>query len=91
MTETDPQTDLDALVRRHQAGVWRFARALGAQPAEADDLTQEAFVAAHRRAAEVPAGPGAAGWLRPGHTSSCWPAAPTNSSPSSPNSGPQLR
>jgi RNA polymerase sigma-70 factor (ECF subfamily) len=63
--DTAPDTpDLDALVRRHQAGLWRFARALGAQPAEAEDLVQEAFIAAHRRAAEVPSGPAAAGWLR---------------------------
>ena len=34
-----------ALVRTHQAGVWRYLRFLGADPALADDLTQETFLA----------------------------------------------
>jgi RNA polymerase sigma-70 factor (ECF subfamily) len=38
-------TDLAAVVRSHQAGVWRYLRYLGADDAEADDLTQETFLA----------------------------------------------
>lgn len=32
------------LIETHQAGVWRYLRALGCEPALADDLTQETFV-----------------------------------------------
>ena len=34
----------EALVRRHQASVWRFLRFLGCPPDVADDLTQDTFV-----------------------------------------------
>ncbi|MCA8965170.1 MAG: sigma-70 family RNA polymerase sigma factor [Planctomycetes bacterium] len=37
------------LVHRHVAGVFRFARSLGATRDEAEDLTQEAFVVAWRK------------------------------------------
>jgi RNA polymerase sigma-70 factor, ECF subfamily len=37
--------DLARVVREHQAGVWRYVRFLGAEPTEADDLTQETFLA----------------------------------------------
>ncbi|HUY33198.1 MAG TPA: sigma-70 family RNA polymerase sigma factor [Pirellulales bacterium] len=37
--------DVARLVKEHQAGVWRFLRVLGCDPAEADDLTQETFLA----------------------------------------------
>ena len=33
------------LVRTHQAGVWRYMRFLGADRSEAEDLTQETFLA----------------------------------------------
>jgi RNA polymerase sigma-70 factor (ECF subfamily) len=50
--EPPPQTakplDLASLVLRHQAGVWRYVRFLGADTAEADDLTQETFLALAR-------------------------------------------
>lgn len=46
----DPSgADLEALVRQHQKGVWRFLRALGAPPAEADDLLQDTFLVAVRK------------------------------------------
>jgi len=32
------------LIYRHQAGVWRYLRFLGAEQTEADDLTQETFL-----------------------------------------------
>ncbi|MCR9247354.1 MAG: sigma-70 family RNA polymerase sigma factor [bacterium] len=41
--------DLAALVRRHQAPIWRYLRLLGADAHEADDLMQETFVLAARR------------------------------------------
>ena len=36
---------LATLVQRHQAGVWRYLRFLGAKWSEAEDLTQETFLA----------------------------------------------
>jgi RNA polymerase sigma factor (sigma-70 family) len=57
----------EALIRRHQAAVWRFARWLGAAPELADDLTQEAFVRLlqQRRAGRMAATDGGAlrAWL----------------------------
>jgi RNA polymerase sigma-70 factor (ECF subfamily) len=40
--------DFAGVVRMHQAGVWRYVRFLGAEPSEADDLTQETFLALAR-------------------------------------------
>lgn len=40
--------DLARLVRDRQAEVWRYLRYLGADPPEADDLTQETFLALAR-------------------------------------------
>ena len=37
--------DAEELVLRFQAGIWRYLRAMGATPSEADDLTQDTFVA----------------------------------------------
>lgn len=42
------QADLVSLVHRFQAGVWRYVRFLGAGSTEADDLTQETFLAVVR-------------------------------------------
>jgi len=41
--------DATVLVAEHQAGVWRYLRAIGCDPSLADDLTQETFVAVLRR------------------------------------------
>jgi RNA polymerase sigma-70 factor, ECF subfamily len=49
MTAAEPALDLEGLMREHQAGVWRYLRALGADPGTADDLTQETFLAVHER------------------------------------------
>jgi len=38
------QFDPARLIDEHQAGVWRYLRALGCDPAQADDLTQETFL-----------------------------------------------
>lgn len=48
----DPTTTLAALIQRHQHGVWRYLRALGAEPHLAEDLTQETFLVAWRRGLE---------------------------------------
>jgi RNA polymerase sigma-70 factor (ECF subfamily) len=37
------------LIRTHQAGIWRYLRYLGSDPALADDLTQETFLAVIRK------------------------------------------
>jgi RNA polymerase sigma-70 factor (ECF subfamily) len=37
--------NLANVIRQHQDGVWRYVRFLGADPSEADDLTQETFLA----------------------------------------------
>ena len=42
---TSAPIDLAAMIRCHQAGVWRYLRVLGCDAAEADDLTQETFLA----------------------------------------------
>lgn len=43
-----PRLDLAGLVQEHQAQVWRRLRYLGATREEADDLTQETFLAVAR-------------------------------------------
>ncbi len=42
------EVDLAALVEQCQANVWRYLRFLGATTADADDLTQETFLAVGR-------------------------------------------
>jgi RNA polymerase sigma-70 factor, ECF subfamily len=56
--------DLAALVERHQTGVWRYLRYLGADTAEADDLTQETFLAVARGGFVERAERQTAGYLR---------------------------
>src|SRR5690606_9151613 len=48
----------------HQAGVWRYLRVLGCTPAEADDLTQETFLAVLQRPFEEVAPAATAAYLR---------------------------
>ncbi len=46
-TATTPDTtgfDPARLIEKYQVGVWRYLRALGCEPALADDLTQETFL-----------------------------------------------
>ena len=40
--------DLAGIIDRHQADVWRYLRYLGADSNDADDLTQETFLALNR-------------------------------------------
>jgi len=56
--------DLASLVQKHQAGVWRYVRFLGADPSEADDLTQETFLALARSEFVERNGRQTAGYLR---------------------------
>lgn len=59
-----PKIDAAALVRAHQAGVWRYLRFLGCPPGEADDLAQETFLAVLRRPFDDFAFASTAGYLR---------------------------
>jgi RNA polymerase sigma-70 factor, ECF subfamily len=57
-------TDVAGMVKQHQAGVWRYLRVLGCNAAEADDLTQDTFLAVLERPF-TDLGPAAtAGYLR---------------------------
>lgn len=50
--QIDAQVDLREVVQRHQAGIWRYLRALGASPQLAEELLQDTFVVAWRRGLE---------------------------------------
>jgi RNA polymerase sigma-70 factor (ECF subfamily) len=54
----------EAVICRHQAGVWRFLRLLGADPATADDLTQDTFLRLCERAPADRGDAALAAWLR---------------------------
>lgn len=58
------QLDLAELVARHQVGVWRYLRALGAEAALADDLTQDTFLEIMRRPFVQYSDAATAGYLR---------------------------
>jgi RNA polymerase sigma-70 factor, ECF subfamily len=47
-TVSSPPCDFATMVQTHQVGVWRYLRYLGAVAEEADDLTQETFLAVVR-------------------------------------------
>ncbi|QDV24263.1 RNA polymerase sigma factor [Aureliella helgolandensis] len=49
VNESDTELELTELVQRHQTTVWRYLRALGAEAALADDLTQDTFLEIMRR------------------------------------------
>ncbi|MFT5522714.1 MAG: RNA polymerase sigma-70 factor (ECF subfamily) [Pirellulaceae bacterium] len=48
MPET-PGFNPTSLIEEHQAGVWRYLRALGCEASQAEDLTQEVFIAVLQR------------------------------------------
>ena len=52
------------LVRRHGSGVRHLLRRMGAQPTEADDVAQDAFLAAFERIAEFRGEGTFAGWVK---------------------------
>lgn len=56
--------DLAALVREHQANLWRYLRYLGADASEADDLVQETFLAVVRKPFEQRCERSTAAYLR---------------------------
>lgn len=56
--------DLATLVREHQADVWRYLRYLGAAAEDADDLTQETFLAVARTPFELRSRRETAAYLR---------------------------
>ncbi|NLS91439.1 MAG: sigma-70 family RNA polymerase sigma factor [Planctomycetaceae bacterium] len=60
----DRQAEMAALVRFHQAGVWRYLRYLGCCPVEADDLTQDTFLAVFRDGFEDRSSEQTAAYLR---------------------------
>jgi RNA polymerase sigma-70 factor (ECF subfamily) len=66
MTRVPTSTGFDPvrLIEQHQAGVWRYLRALGCDSAEADDLTQETFLAVLQKPFEDYDPKATAGYLR---------------------------
>lgn len=56
--------NLESLIQEHQADVWRYLRYLGASAADADDLTQETFLAVGRSKFEQRSPAQTAGFLR---------------------------
>lgn len=44
-TPANTEFNLERLIGRYQAGIWRYLRVLGCEPNLADDLTQETFLA----------------------------------------------
>ncbi len=63
-TMIDRQAETAALVRSHQASVWRYLRYLGCEATEADDLTQDTFLAVLRDGFEDRSPGETAGYLR---------------------------
>lgn len=59
-----PPIDLARLVRDHQVEIWRYLRYLGADPPEAEDLTQETFLAVARSTFVEESAAQTAGYLR---------------------------
>jgi RNA polymerase sigma-70 factor, ECF subfamily len=52
------------LINQYQAGVWRYLRALGCSPSQADDLTQETFLSVLQRPFQEITPAATAGYLR---------------------------
>ena len=52
------------LINQYQAGVWRYLRAIGCSPSQADDLTQETFLAVLQRPFQDVNPAATAGYLR---------------------------
>lgn len=52
------------LVRRHSSGIRQLLRRMGAQPAEADDVAQDALLTAFERIAEFRGEGAFAGWVK---------------------------
>lgn len=52
------------LINQYQAGVWRYLRAIGCSPSQADDLTQETFLSVLQRPFQDINPSATAGYLR---------------------------
>ncbi len=52
------------LIEKHQTGIWRYLRALGCDPSQADDLTQDTFLAVLQRPFEEYGPAATAAYLR---------------------------
>ncbi len=59
-----PRLSTAELVRRHQAGIWRYLRYLGCDASLADDLTQDTFLAVLRKPFEQRSAAETAAYLR---------------------------
>jgi RNA polymerase sigma-70 factor, ECF subfamily len=64
VSDDSSELELTELVGRHQATVWRYLRALGADIALADDLTQDTFLEVMRRPFEQYSDSASASYLR---------------------------
>jgi RNA polymerase sigma-70 factor, ECF subfamily len=62
--EGGSEVELTELIARHQVTVWRYLRALGADAALADDLTQDTFLEVMRRPFEQYSDAASASYLR---------------------------
>lgn len=56
--------DAETIVRQHQAGVWRYLRAMGCQSGLAEDLTQETFLRVLQRPFDIYDDAATASYLR---------------------------
>ncbi len=56
--------DPEALIKKFQAGVWRYLRAIGCSPSLAEDLTQETFLRVLQKPFAVYDDTATAGYLR---------------------------
>jgi RNA polymerase sigma-70 factor (ECF subfamily) len=59
----DPTPDMDQLVAEHHALVYRYAYRLTGSVHDAEDLTQQAFLAAHQNLVQLRERQRAGGWL----------------------------
>lgn len=60
----DRRMTFERIIHAHQRGVWRYLRFLGCKRTEADDLTQETFLAAWKSGFEEINDAATAGYLR---------------------------
>lgn len=59
----EPRAPVEADLERHRAGIYRHILAMVGNPADAEDLTQEALLRAHRRLANLQAPAALGAWL----------------------------
>lgn len=64
VSDIGPELNLTELIARHQAAVWRYLRALGADVSLADDLTQDTFLEVMRKPFEQYSDAASASYLR---------------------------